>query len=148
VATDGEQSVPVAADGSLLPGIKAQGDLPQLHVDSLPEGGRLSGAPLAEGLVIGAAPSALRPLIDRATVTHDYGVVVTMHGGIQLRFGTGGDREGQWAAAAAVLADPALGSLTYVDVRVPERPAVGSTSDPSPQTAPVTAAPTTVTGAP
>ena len=72
---------------------------------------------------------------------------VTAAGG----FGTSGSRDGKWAAAAAVLADPALTSLTYVDVRVPQRPAVGGTSDPSPATTPVTAssAPTTaVTGTP
>ena len=31
----------------------------------------------------------------------------------------------KWAAAAAVLADPKLDSLTSLDVRVPERPAAG-----------------------
>lgn len=151
VATDGDQHVPVAADGSVLPGIKVQGTVPELSVDSLPGSGRLSGTALAEALTIGAAPPELRPLIDQTTVTRDYGVVVTMRGGIQLRFGTSGSRDGKWAAAAAVLADPALTSLTYVDVRVPQRPAVGGTSDPSPATTPVTAssAPTTaVTGTP
>jgi cell division protein FtsQ len=90
-------------------------------------------------------------VIESATVTHDYGVLVTMRGGIQLRFGTGGNRAGQWAAAAAVLADPALTSLTYVDLRVPQRPAAGGTSDPTPATTPVTTTttPTTaVTGTP
>jgi cell division protein FtsQ len=147
-ATDGDQSVPVAADGSVLPGIKAPDGIPALQVDSLPGSGRLSGTALAEALMIGAAPSELRPLIDQTAVTRDYGVVVTMRGGIQLRFGTGGNRAGKWAAAAAVLADPALTSLTYVDVRAPQRPAVGGTSDPSPATTPVTAAPTPVTGTP
>jgi cell division protein FtsQ len=148
VATDGDQHVPVAADGSVLPGIKVQGTVPELPVDSLPGSGRLSGTALAEALTIGAAPPELRPLIDQTTVTRDYGVVVTMRGGIQLRFGTSGSRDGKWAAAAAVLADPALTSLTYVDVRVPQRPAVGGTSDPSPATTPVTASPTTVTATP
>jgi cell division protein FtsQ len=148
VATDGEARVPVAADGSLLSGIKVSKGVPELPVDSLPKSGRLNGTALAEALTIGAAPAALRPLIDRATVTRDYGVVVTMHGGIQLRFGAGGDRDGKWAAAAAVLADPALTSLSYVDVRVPQRPAVGGTSDPSPATTPVTSSATPVAGLP
>jgi cell division protein FtsQ len=151
VATNGDQSVPVAADGYVLPGIKAPGSLPNLQVDSLPGSGKLSGTALAEALTIGAAPPELRPLIDNTTVTRDYGVLVTMRGGIQLRFGTGGNRAGKWAAAAAVLADPALNSLTYVDVRVPQRPAVGGSSDPTPPTTPVTASttPTTaVTGTP
>ncbi len=36
------------------------------------------------------------------------------------------------------MAAPELTSLTYIDVRVPGRPAVGGTSDPSPQSTPVT----------
>ena len=147
-ATVATNPVPVAADGSVLPGIKAPGQHPGAPGGLAAGLGSLSGTALAEALMIGAAPAELRPLIDKTTVTRDYGVVVTLRGGIQLRFGTGGNREGKWAAAAAVLADPALTSLTYVDVRVPQHPAVGGTPDPSPATTPVTAAPTAVTGLP
>ena len=61
--------------------------LPELHVDELPTSGRLSGDPLTEALAIGAAPAPLRPLIAGASVSGDYGIVVTMRGGIELRFG-------------------------------------------------------------
>lgn len=138
VAVDGDRQVPVAANGELLPGAKAAESLPRLQVDSLPASGRLSGEPLAQAVTIGAAPPPLRPLIDGVVVTSQYGVVVTMQGGIELRFGSGGNREAKWGAAAAVLADPGLTALTYVDVRVPQRPAVGGTSNPTPETAPVT----------
>jgi cell division protein FtsQ len=147
VATQGDQSVAVAADGTLLLGVKASGSLPQLQVESLPGSGKLSGPALAEALTIGASPPELLPLIDRAAVTHDYGVVVTMRGGIELRFGTAGNQAQKWAAAAAVLADPSLTSLTYVDVRVPQRPAVGGSSNPTPATTPVTASTTPTTTA-
>ncbi len=50
---------------------------------------------------------------------------VTLRGGIPVRFGNGSRATEKWAAAAAVLADPKLDSLTYLDVRVPERPAAG-----------------------
>ena len=39
-----------------------------------------------------------------------------------VRFGSSSGAADKWAAAAAVLADPKLDALTYVDVRVPERP--------------------------
>jgi hypothetical protein len=139
VATDGNRNVPVSAGGLLLPGMGADTDhLPELRVGSLPDSARLKGDSLAEALTIGAAPASLRPLIDGVAVSPDYGLVATMRGGIELRFGARARTDAKWAAAAAVLADPNLTSLTYVDVRVPGRPAVGGTSDPSPPATPVT----------
>jgi cell division protein FtsQ len=125
VASDGKREVAVAADGSLLPGVNASRSLPHLRLDSLPASGRLGGGGLSEARALGATPSPLRPLIASAALTHDYGVVVTMRGGIAVRLGNADRPPAQWAAAAAVLADPKLTSLAYVDVRVPERPAVG-----------------------
>jgi cell division protein FtsQ len=150
VAHHGDQQEPVATDGSVLPGIEVPKSLPQLEVASLPASGRLSGEALAEALTIGAAPAPLRPLIDGTTRSSEFGITVTMHGGIELKFGTASDLEAKWAAVAAILADPSVGSLTYVDVRAPQRPAVGGTSAPSAATIPVTptttapAAPTAV----
>jgi len=148
VVIDGDRRVPVAADGSLLSGAQVDGQLPQLRVDSVPRSGRLSGEALAEALTVGATPAPLRPLIDGATVLSQYGVVVTMKGGIQLRFGGAANRKAKWGAAAAVLADPELTALTYVDVRVPQRPAVGGTSTPTPASTPVTPSETAVTSVP
>jgi cell division protein FtsQ len=145
VAVEGDRKVPVAADGSVLPGARVTGSLPQLPVASLPGSGRLSGKALAEALTLGAAPDPLRPLIEGTTVDDTYGVLVTMRGGIQLRFGSDGNRKAQWAAAAAVLADPSLDALTYIDLRVPERPAVGGSSTPSPEATPVTPGSATTT---
>jgi len=73
-------------------------------------------------------PEPLRPLIEDISYSEDYGVVMTMKGGIPIRFGPGARAEAKWAAAAAVLADPKLDALGYVDVRVPERPAAGAAS--------------------
>jgi cell division septal protein FtsQ len=125
IASDGHHQVAVAPDGWLLAGVHTSGNLPQLKVDSLPASGRLGGEPLAEALTVGAAPAPLQPLIASVSVSRDYGVVVAMRGGFALRFGTGDRAAAKWAAAAAVLADPKVTSLGYVDVRVPERPAVG-----------------------
>jgi cell division protein FtsQ len=124
----GDRQVAVAGDGSMLPAVKVKDRLPELRIDELPASGSLSGDPLAEALAIGAAPAPLLPLIATASVSHDYGIVVTMRGGIELRFGTGDRADQKWMAVAAILADRHLTSLSYIDVRVPDRPAVGGTS--------------------
>ncbi|MGH2924515.1 MAG: cell division protein FtsQ/DivIB, partial [Solirubrobacterales bacterium] len=145
VAVKGDRRVPVASDGSVLPGIKVGSALPALKVDSVPRSGRLAGAALAEALAIGAAPAPLRPLIEGASRSSDYGVVVDLRDGIELRFGGASGLDAKWAAVAAILADPQVTALTYIDARVPDRPAVGGTSTPTPVTTPVT--PTTTTPA-
>jgi cell division protein FtsQ len=122
----GSHEVPVGNDGTLLPGLPV-GDahLPTLRVDSVPASGSLSGAPLQEVRVIAAAPDPLRPLITGATSSDRYGVVVTLRGGIPVRFGGPAQAQAKWEAASAVLADPKLTTVSYVDVRVPHRPAAG-----------------------
>jgi cell division protein FtsQ len=128
VAQAGGREVPIAADGTLLAGVSAASelDLPVLELRELPQSGKLAGEPLEQALVAGAVPDELRPLIDDISYSKDYGVVVTMKGGIPIRFGPGARAEAKWAAAAAVLADPKLQALGYVEVRVPERPAAGA----------------------
>jgi cell division protein FtsQ len=126
IARAGGRELPVAADGTLLTGVSPDEGLPVLELDQLPPSGRLTGEPLEQALAAGAAPEELRPLISDVAYTKDYGVEVTMRGGIPIRFGTGARAGAKWEAAAAVLADPKLDALAYVDVRVPERPAAGS----------------------
>jgi cell division protein FtsQ len=122
----GGQEVPVAADGTLLAGVPvAEGELPVLELDQVPAEGTLGGEPLEQALVVGAIPEPMRPLIEQIDYTDDYGVEITLRGDIPVRFGSGAGAQEKWAAAAAVLADPKLDALTYVDVRVPERPAAG-----------------------
>jgi cell division septal protein FtsQ len=122
----GGREVPVAADGTLLAGVPVgEAELPVLEVDEVPGEGALGGEPLEQALVVGAAPEPLRPLIEKVDYTDDYGVEITLRGDIPVRFGSGSGAQEKWAAAAAVLADPKLDALTYVDVRVPVRPAAG-----------------------
>jgi len=128
VASAGGKEAAVAADGTVLPGVKAGDELPRLEVDRLPGSGRLEDEALDEALVVGAAPDELAPLIRRVREAGDTGVEAKMRGGVSLRFGTGDDAAAKWAAAAAVLADPEVTAVSYVDVRVPHRPAVGGTS--------------------
>ncbi len=128
IASDGKSETPVAADGTILTGVQLPkrevADLPVLKVNQV-RTSHLEGSPLSKALVIGAAPEPLRPLIDGEKIEPDTGVVVTMKGGFRIEFGSSDLAVRKWAAAAAVLADPKLRSLTYIDVRLPQRPAVG-----------------------
>jgi len=131
LATAGGRTVPVAGDGTLLADVDAPEEgLPLLEVDEIPAGESLGGEPLEQALIAGAAPDPFRPLIEKVDMTKDYGVEITLRGEIPVRFGTSSKAEEKWAAAAAVLADPSLEALTYVDVRVPERPAAGGAAQP------------------
>ena len=127
LVTSGGEEVPVAADGTLLGDVPVSEDdhLPVLEVGEVPPSGSLEGGALEQALVLGAVPEPLRPLIEKIDTDDDFGIVVALRGGIPVRFGTGADAGAKWSAAAAVLADPKLDGLTYVDVRVPDRPAAG-----------------------
>ena len=133
IATVGAgEGVPVAGDGTVLSGISVgELELPPIEADRAPATGTLDGVSLAQAEVLGAAPDPLRPAIRAAGVDDDYGVVVDLEGEVELRFGDSRDARAKWAAAAAVLADPKLDGLTYIDLRLPGRPAVGGASLPA-----------------
>lgn len=126
LAEAGGEQTPVAADGTVLAGVDPPKDqnLPVLALREPPVG-RLEGTPLDEAVVAGSAPDPLLGLVEKVDNTDEFGIVLTLRGGIELRFGTPERVAQKWAAAAAVLADPKLDVATYVDLRVPERPAVG-----------------------
>jgi cell division protein FtsQ len=54
------------------------------------------------------------------------GLTVTMRNGLSIYFGDGTRPHAKWLSAARVLADPSSAGATYVDVRLPERPAAGT----------------------
>jgi hypothetical protein len=101
------------------------GGLPTLELKKPPPPGGLEGAAADQAVIAGAAPEPLRPLMHTIEHTAEHGIVVTLRGGIPLYFGTAAEAARKWAAASAVLADPQLQTLTYLDVRVPGRPAAG-----------------------
>lgn len=124
-SVEGEQ-VAVSADGYLLRGVAFDPkQLPSLDTAPVP-GPHLDQEGSDQAAILGAAPEVLRDRVKSATWDEERGgVVVDLDGAPELRFGDGDDAESKWRAAAAVLTDPELGSPSYVDVSVPERPVAG-----------------------
>jgi cell division protein FtsQ len=120
----GSQRVAVAADGTLLRDTTTRG-LPVIAMPVSPGGDRLSdrGA-LRAAALLAAAPAPLRAKIRRVYVG-PRGLTAPLQNGPLLYFG-GADRlRAKWTAATIVLADRSSTGATYVDVRLPERPAAG-----------------------
>jgi cell division protein FtsQ len=121
----GDETIAVAADGSLLRWFPLSEDssLPQLPLQEPPKSGRLRGPALEQARVLGAAPPQLRPYVE-ASHYGESGVDVVLDTGIELRFGDDSQLGRKWKAAAAVLADPEVEALDYVDLHAPGRPAL------------------------
>jgi cell division protein FtsQ len=122
----GDEAVAVAADGTVLTWLALPEDikLPHLPLSSPPKGPRIKGPLLEQVHVLAATPPALRPYVV-ASYFGEGGVEVELSSGIELIFGSGGGAARKWRAAAAVLADPSITALDYVDLSAPGRPAVG-----------------------
>jgi cell division septal protein FtsQ len=122
----GSSAVAVAGDGTVLAWLPApeEGDLPKLPLDTPPKGPRLQGPMLEQARVLGATPPPLRPYVE-GSYYGESGVDVNLTTGIELRFGDATQASRKWRAAAAVLADPSLTALDYVDLHAPGHPDVG-----------------------
>ncbi len=118
--------VPVAGDGTILRGMPVEGRLPAIDTEVTARGQRLSSsAALHAARVAGAAPAPMRSRIEVITARKEDGIVVELHEGPELIFGDGRRAEAKWIAATRVLADPDSEGATYIDVRLPGRPAAG-----------------------
>ncbi|MFI4991169.1 MAG: cell division protein FtsQ/DivIB [Solirubrobacterales bacterium] len=116
----------VAADGVVLGAAHASDSLPRLTSQvQLTPGERVrEGALLGELTVLGAAPAALAGSAERV-YGGAKGLTLVMHSGLRVYFGDASRPHAKWASLARVLADPGSAGASYVDVRVPERPAAG-----------------------
>jgi cell division protein FtsQ len=130
--------VPVAADGTLLRGLPAEGRLPTIDVEGGLRGERLGDAEaLSAARVAGAAPAVLQRRIEEVATGGEDGLVAELRDGPELIFGDDSRRRAKWTAAARVLADPEAEGAAYVDVRIPGRPAAGGlTAETAPPVAP------------
>lgn len=122
----GSEAIAVGPSGEVLAWLPVSEDtpLPELPISEPPEGGRLSGPMLEQAVVLGAAPAKLRPYIE-SSYLGESGIDVKLRSGIELRFGDASQAALKWKAAAAVLADPTIEALDYVNLHAPRRPAVG-----------------------
>ena len=99
--------------------------LPVLSLEKPPKGGRLKGPAREQVEVLGAVPGALRQFVAAAGYDEEAGVEIELTSGIELRFGDSSQAARKWRAAAAVLADPSISALDYVDLSSPTHPATG-----------------------
>jgi hypothetical protein len=125
VATIGEggEAVGVSSGGAVvrwLP-LPEERPLPQLSLDEVPKGGRVRGPALEQVRVLAAVPDELRPYV-AGSYFGESGVDVELTTGIELRFGDASQAPRKWKAAAAILADPSVTALDYVDLHSPARP--------------------------
>jgi cell division protein FtsQ len=127
------QRTALAADGVVLgPGL-ITGSLPALSEGQgiVPQVGRhVQGASLlAELAILGAEPQPLARFDARVfTGSKGEGLTVAMRDGLLVYFGDATRPHAKWLSLARVLADPSSAGATYIDVRVPERPAAGFSS--------------------
>jgi cell division protein FtsQ len=125
----GDQRVAVAADGTLMRSTRSEG-LPEIAAKAAPGGSRASDAGVRRAVaVLAAAPPALRGRVRRIYMGPN-GLTLPLRVGPALYFGGSERLRAKWVAAAVVLADPTSAGATYVDVRVPERPAAGGLEQP------------------
>lgn len=123
---EGPEAIGVSADGSLvrwLP-LPEEPPLPRLPLEGPPKGGRVKGPALEQVRVLAAVPDPLRPYVESSSYGES-GVEVTLTTGIELRFGDAAKAAQKWHAAAAILADPEITALDYVDLQAPSRPSYG-----------------------
>lgn len=118
--------LPVAGDGTILRGLRVEGRLPAISARGDLQGDRLKDpVALHAARVAGGAPAALRSRIDQIEMRSESGIVVELRDGPELIFGDAARVRAKWVAATRVLADPEAEGATYIDVRLPGRPAAG-----------------------
>ncbi|MGN6215670.1 MAG: cell division protein FtsQ/DivIB [Solirubrobacterales bacterium] len=124
----GKGAVGVSADGAIvrwLP-LPEEPPLPKLSLEEPPKGGRVKGPALEQVRVLAAVPDELRPYVEGSKFGQS-GVDVNLTTGIELRFGDATQASRKWRAAAAILADPSITALDYVDLAAPRHPSYGGT---------------------
>jgi len=123
---EGSEAVGIAGNGAAvrwLP-LPEEPPLPRLSLDEVPKGGKVRGPALEQVRVLAAVPDELRPYV-AGSYYGESGVDVELTTGIELRFGDATQARRKWRAGIAILADPSITALDYVDLRAPNRPSYG-----------------------
>jgi cell division protein FtsQ len=118
--------VAVAGDGTILQGVTAEKRLPTVEVEGAVGVEHLRDTTaLASAAIAGAAPTALRRRLAEVGEDAQLGQVAQLRDGPEVIFGDATRLRAKWAAASRVLADLEASGASYVDVRIPGRPAAG-----------------------
>lgn len=118
--------VPVAADGLLLHDVPVTNTVPILTTKAVLPSERVTQGPAFDLVrVVSAAPAPLHSRIKSIGFSAGKGVVITLTKGPELRFGDTTRIAAKWMAAARVLAAAGARGASYIDLRLPERPAAG-----------------------
>jgi hypothetical protein len=122
----GGSKTAVAANGVVLGTGHSSASLPTLTSKTpLTQGEHVLDTTVrAELAVLGAAPAALAKSVQRA-YSGRKGLTLVLASGLQAYFGDASRPHAKWASLARVLADAGSAGATYIDVRLPERPAAG-----------------------
>ena len=115
--------IPLDSSGAVITGLRRSPHVPTVRSEHLPVDGRSRDPVVALALrVLDAAPTSLRARVVAVTVPHGE-LTVYLHRGPRLIFGDASLPHAKWDAAAAVLSDHWSLGASYVDVRIPSRPA-------------------------
>ena len=127
IRTGGPPTV-VADDGVLLRGVPADA-LAEISARVPPGGARVGDRKTAAKVaVLAEAPARLRARIQRVTLGR-YGLQARLRSGLVLRFGDGRNLGAKWIAAQQVMREPGAAGATYIDLRIPARPAAGGLTE-------------------
>jgi cell division protein FtsQ len=128
--TAGDQPMLVAGDGMVLGRATSSTELPLIVP---PPGGVTVGERLpisTELTILAALPDSLRPMVTTVTRKGDGSLALMMRDGVTVYYGDAADVEAKAEALHAVLAWASRAHVhpTYVDVRAPGAPAIGTAS--------------------
>ena len=128
VVQTGGRRTAVAADGTVLRGTPTQG-LPVVVSRTVLAGARLDDRTARAVALLASAPPALRARVGRVA-SGSRGWTAALRRGPLLVFGPTERLHAKWIAASRVLADRTSAGASYLDLRLPERPAAGGLMDP------------------
>ena len=126
----------VAANGVVLGPALLTGSLPTITASAAPPAGGEVGAGSWQGqalALLGAAPAPLAKQVQRV-YSGSRGITVVMPGELLVYFGDAERARAKWLALASVMSQEHADAVSYVDIRLPERPAAGYDSGVAPAT--------------
>lgn len=149
VAKFGSTLVGVTGTGLLLDNSQTLAGLPKIEVNGPVTHGHLTDRKALEAVtVLGAAPDVMLRQV-RSVKWGTRGLAVVLAKGVKLYFGGKSQAAAKWQAIVTILSGSSARGAHYIDVRIPDRPAVGGlgpapvTPRPQPLATPVTKPPVT-----